>query len=538
MLGRKSIRVNGADCGLEAIMVGVVTSLGGFLFGYDTGQISGMLLFKDFNARFGQLQSDGSYALNPTIQSLVVSLMSIGTLFGSLTASFTADWFGRRKSLSFGVIIFIIGNIIQITAMESWVHMMMGRFAAGLGVGNLSVGVPMFQGECSPRQIRGAVVSSYQLMITLGILVSNLVNYGVRNIDTSDASWRAVIGIGIGFSIPLGVGALFLPESPRWLATRSNWEGARQSLARLRGVADDPHNQQVQHDLNEMRELLQKEREVGVGTWLECFIPQNTGVVKQVYRTFLGMTLQFLQQWTGTNFFFYYGATIFQSAGIDDPIMVQLILGAVNVAMTFPGLYFVEKFGRRWPMIIGGFWQCAWMIVFASAGVAMDPVNDSRAGILMIVAACMFIASFASTWGPFCWVIVAESFPLRTRAKQASVATAANWLGNFLISFLTPYANDGIGFSYGYVFAGCNIAGAIITYFFLYESAGLTLENVDIMYGEPGLKPWKSKSWLPPGYSSRDDRDEPAPKTAGSDDGYGEKKDTGAGEQPGIEYKA
>lgn len=280
--------------------------------------------------------------------------------------------------------------------MESWVHMMMGRFAAGLGVGNLSVGVPMFQGECSPRQIRGAVVSSYQLMITLGILVSNLVNYGVRNIDTSDASWRAVIGIGIGFSIPLGVGALFLPESPRWLATRSNWEGARQSLARLRGVADDPHNQQVQHDLNEMRELLQKEREVGVGTWLECFIPRNTGVVKQVYRTFLGMTLQFLQQWTGTNFFFYYGATIFQSAGIDDPIMVQLILGAVNVAMTFPGLYFVEKFGRRWPMIIGGFWQCAWMIVFASAGVAMDPVNDSRAGILMIVAACMFIASFAS----------------------------------------------------------------------------------------------------------------------------------------------
>ncbi|MBE3048934.1 MFS transporter [Candidatus Bathyarchaeota archaeon] len=123
-------------------------------------------------------------------------------------------------------------------------------------------------------------------------------------------------------------------------------------------------------------------------------------------------------------------ATIFESAGIADPIMMQLILGAINVGMTFPGLWFVERFGRRWPMIIGAAWQGAWMIVFASVGITMNPESNPQAGVIMIVAAAMFIASFACTWGPFCWVVIAESFPLRTRAKQASLATAGNWIGN------------------------------------------------------------------------------------------------------------
>lgn len=127
-----------------------------------------MLLFRDFIDRFGQRQANGEIAFTPIISSLIVSLMSIGTLIGALSGAYTADWWGRRKSMSFGVSIFIVGNVIQITAMTSWVHMMMGRFVAGLGVGNLSVGVPMFQSECCPKEIRGAVVASYQLMITFG----------------------------------------------------------------------------------------------------------------------------------------------------------------------------------------------------------------------------------------------------------------------------------------------------------------------------------------------------------------------------------
>lgn len=389
-----------------------------------------MLLFRDFKDRFGQVNTPEGRDFRPIIESLLVSLMSIGTLFGALTASYTADWWGRRKSLTFGVCIFIIGNIIQITATNHWVHMMMGRFVAGLGVGNLSVGVPMFQSECSPREIRGAVVASYQLLITFGILIANIVNYGVREIEDKAASWRIVIGLGIAFSLPLGLGILLVPESPRWLAARSRWDDARMSLARLRGLKDDPNNKFVEDDMREMREILEKEKAVGVGSWTECFVPRKNGVPKQVYRTMLGMALHFLQQWTGINYFFYYGATIFESAGVDDPIQTQLILGAVNVFCTFFGLYVVEKFGRRWPLIIGGIWQAVWLAVFASMGTALNPEENKTSGILMIVSAALFIASFAITWGPICWVVIGETFPLRTRAKQASVATATNWLGN------------------------------------------------------------------------------------------------------------
>jgi SP family sugar:H+ symporter-like MFS transporter len=264
-----------------------------------------MLLFPDFKRRFGQYQdANGEWQFETEISSLVVSMMSIGTLVGALAGAYTADWLGRRRSLSVGVAIFVIGNIIQITAMNSWVHLMMGRIVAGLGVGILSIGVPMFQSECCPKEIRGAVVASYQLMITIGILISNIINFGVRDNpgDDSDASWRIVIGLGIGFSLPLGIGILFSPESPRWLAGRGRWEEARMSLARLRGCAHDPNNAFVNEDFREMQESIEEQAKAGQGSWKECFTGQPSGIPRLVYRTFLGCGLQFFQQWTGGKF--------------------------------------------------------------------------------------------------------------------------------------------------------------------------------------------------------------------------------------------
>jgi len=509
-LGTYSIKLKGADCGFEAIMLGVITSIGGFLFGYDTGQISGMLLFEDFINRFGQTQPDGTKAFDTTISSLVVSTMSLGTLAGALFGAYTADWFGRRRSLSIGVAIFVIGNIIQITSMTTWVHLMVGRIVAGVGVGILSIGVPMFQSECCPREIRGAVVASYQLMITIGILVSNIINYGVRDNpgEGSDASWRIVIGLGIGFSLPLGIGILFSPESPRWLAGKGRWEEARMSLARLRGKKHDINDQFVTEDFKEMQESIEEQKSAGQGTWLECLTGQPSEIPRLVYRTLLGCALQFFQQWTGVNYFFYYGATIFKAAGIADPIQTQLILGAVNVVMTIPGLYIIERVGRRVPLVAGGLWQAAWLLIFAIIGIVRPPTENPSSGIVMIVCACMFIASFAATWGPFIWVVIGETFPLRTRAKQASLATAFNWLGNFLIGFLTPYANDGIGYAFGFVFFGCNFAAAAIVYFFVFETKALSLESCNEMYTDMSIKATQSKKWVPAGYINRGEKDE------------------------------
>ncbi|KAL7809640.1 general substrate transporter [Trichoderma aethiopicum] len=482
MFGNKSIKVKGTDCGFDAFFLAIITSIGGFLFGYDIGQISGVLLYNDFNYRF-------LWGGTATVKSLLVSFMGVGCLFGSLIGAYTSDFLGRRKSIALGVAVYIAGDIVQVTAKESWIHITTGRFVSGLGMGTLSVGVPMFQAECAPREIRGAVVASYQLLITIGILFGNIVCYNLRGFQNDSYSWRIIIGMGAVFSLPLGLGILFVPESPRWLAGRDN-------------------NVIVENDMHEMKEVLSLERQTGRASWLECF-SRRAKVPKTRYRTFLGMGIHFLQQWTGINYFFYYGATVFASAKIKDPLMTQLILGSVNVATSFLGVYVVDKLGRRWPLILGAAWQALWLLIFASIGAVSRRDESSTAfGIAMIVAACMFIASFAATWGPIAWVVMGETFALRTRAKQASLATAANWMGNFLIGLLTPHADGAISYSFGFILAGMNLIAAAVVWLFLYESSLLSLENVDIMYSIQDLTPWESAHWVPPGYLTRLTRDE------------------------------
>lgn len=365
------------------------------MFGYDIGQISGILLFSSFISRFAQLQPDGTHQWQPIVQSLIVSFMSIGALLGAFTGGYTAEWWGRRRSMCFGVGVYIIGTVVQMTAMSTWGHYMTGRFVSGLGIWNLSVVVPMFQSECSPKEIRGAVIACYQLAITFGILSANAVNFGMRRIESSDASWRIVVALGTCCSIPLAIGVLCLPESPRWLASREKWAVVRKSVARLRGLKDHPGNPAVIEDVQEIYAVLEKEAMHGKGGWLECFTGRPGNIPKMRYRTLLGIAIHFLQQWTGVNYFFYYGSTIFNAAGLHDPILTQLILGAVNMTMTFVGLYMVEKYGRRIPLFVGALWQSVWLLVFACVGTTQDPRTNPTSGKIMIVAACMFIASFA-----------------------------------------------------------------------------------------------------------------------------------------------
>jgi len=257
-------------------------------------------------------------------------------------------------------------------------------------------------------------------------------------------------------------------------------------------------------------------------TWLDCFRVRN----KTLYRTILGMSLQSLQQLTGANYFFYYGATIFQGVGISNSFVTQVILNAVNFVCTFGGIYIMERYGRRMPLIIGGIWQSAWLFIFASAGTSHDPLTNKTYANLMIVSGCLFILGYATTWAPGIWILTGETFPTRTRAKQAALATFANWTWNFCLAFFTTPIVAKIGYRYGYIFACCNALGAVVVYFFLYESSGLSLEAVDVMYNSADVKPWTSSKWLPEGYTSRhseyhdsDDStivgsDEPAPKTS------------------------
>lgn len=359
----------------------------------------------------------------------------------------------------------------------------------------------MYQAETAPAQIRGTLTATYQLFITFGILVAYCISIGARE-ATGSASWRIVVGIGIAWPLILGIGILFMPESPRWLAANDRMAEARVSLARTRGIAiEDAHNHPIlKAEAEEIQSNALAGSKIKAG-WIDCFKVEN----KTLYRTLLGMALQSLQQLTGANYFFYYGATIFKSVGISDSFVTQIILGAVNFFCTFGGLYVMEKFGRRIPLIVGGIWQAAWLFVFAAAGTAKVPEDNPGIGKLMIVSACFFIMGYAMTWAPGVWILIGETFPTRTRAKQGALATASNWLWNFLLAFFTPFIVKSIEYRYGFIFASCNLLGAVVVYLFLYESSDLTLESVNLMYIDPECKPWTSRRWAPPGFASRQD---------------------------------
>ncbi|KAI0324563.1 general substrate transporter [Cubamyces sp. BRFM 1775] len=496
--------VDGLPIGWIAIMLAVLASMGGFIFGYDTGQISDILLMPDFLVRFATCQTPGDAStckFSTVREGLIVALLSIGTLFGALIGAPTADYLGRRYAMTVECGVFMIGVIIQITAFHSWVQFAIGRLVSGFGVGSLSAAVPMYQAETAPPQIRGTLTATYQLFITFGILVAYCISIGARSIDGS-GSWRTVVGIGLLWPLILGIGILFMPESPRWLTAHGRFPEARRAIAATRGIPDSEADDHffVHRELEEMKSAIEFESKVKAG-WLDCFKPERM----QLYRTLLGMTLQMFQQLTGANYFFYYGATVFTAVGIQDSFVTQIILGAVNFGCTFGGMYVMERFGRRFPLIIGGVWQSLWLFVFAAAGTAKDPKEHKNIGELMIVSACLFILGYAMTWAPGVWILIGETFPTRTRARQAALSTASNWLWNFLLAFFTPFITRAIDYRYGFVFAACNLAGAVIVYFFLYESSDLSLESVDMMYCDPTCKPWTSRTWAPAGFSSRQD---------------------------------
>jgi len=422
------MKARGQDVTGHAIALAILASMGGAIFGYDTGQISGIVVMDDFKRRFA---SCGNVALADCKfpvwrEGIIVASLSIGTAFGAVCGATIADRLGRRKAMSVECLVFSIGVIIQVTAFNTWEQVMVGRLVSGLGVGALSAAVPLFQSECAPKAIRGSLVGTYQLAITAGILLAACVNLGTNTLNPSSASWRIPVGLGIVLAAILGIGILFMPESPRWLEAHGHSEKAKASVYKLNGTKTEVQREAAARLYREIQHGNIEDSKRSKAGWSDCFRREN----KTLYRTLLGITLQSIQQLTGANYFFYYGATLFQGLGLTSPFVSQIILNGVNFTCTFLGLYVMEKFGRRWPLMVGGVWQGAWLLVFASVGTAVDPAETRWAGQLMIIAGCMFILGYASTWGPGIWILISETFPTRTRAKQGAIATLANWTWN------------------------------------------------------------------------------------------------------------
>ncbi|PWN53251.1 putative monosaccharide transporter [Violaceomyces palustris] len=472
---------------LPAIIVAITSAFGGILYGYDTGTISGVIVMRNFKDTFGSLQPSGEVDLSTGDQSLVTSILSAGTFCGALAGAPLSDILGRRWGLQVGLLVFVIGVVMQMATTDLGVFVG-GRVVAGLGVGVLSTIVPMFQSETAPRWIRGAVVSGYQWAITIGLLCASLANNGTK--DRNDTgSWRIPVGIQIGFAILLSIAFVILPESPRWLIKKGNHPAAAVALARLNGTdSDDPI---VRSELSLIQNNLDLELSQSTGSYLDCF---KTGERKYLLRTLTGVFLQAWQQLTGINFIFYYGVRFFQTAVPDgDPFVFQVVSNVVNVVSTLPGMWMMERVGRRNLLIYGALWMFVCELIVAVVGTA-TPVTNKAAGKSLVAFVCIYVAGFASTWGPAAWVVCGEIFPLAIRAKALSLCVASNWLWNFGIGYATPYlvntgpGNAGLQTKVFFIWTATCFGCAVFAYFFVYETAQLSLEEVDELYAQTNAR--------------------------------------------------
>lgn len=308
---------------------------------------------------------------------------------------------------------------------------------------------------------------------------------------------------------------IFLPETPRYLVRSGKMEKASAALSRMRRL--DKEHPAIASELGEIKANLDYENGVSKATYWDCFKPP---ILK---RQFTGMALQALQQLTGINFIFYYGTRYFQNSGVSSGFTIAMITSAINVVSTIPGLLAIDKWGRRPLLLVGAIGMCVSQLIVAVCGTLSTGQRDNGdifvknlAGQQTAVAfVCIFISFFASTWGPLAWVVTGEIFPLNTRAKSLSMTTATNWLLNWAIAYSTPYlVNYGEGYAnlqskiFFVWFGACFICIAHV-WFFIYETKGLSLEQVDQLYSEVSVAR-KSTKWRPTETWEEHRRHEPA----------------------------
>ncbi|KAE8448539.1 glucose transporter [Mollisiaceae sp. DMI_Dod_QoI] len=494
-----------AGSSAPAIMIGLFVATGGVLFGYDTGTISGILAMTAFRDQFstGYIDpKDGKPNVSPAQSSVIVAILSAGTFFGALLAAPLGDKLGRRLSLIIAVGIFSFGVLLQTLAMAIPL-LIVGRLFAGIGVGIVSVLVPLYQSEMAPKWIRGTLVCAYQFAITTGLLLAAIVNIFTEKITHSNA-FRIPLALQFVWAGILLLGLVLLPETPRYLIKRGLHTAAALSLSRLRRL-DITHPALIE-ELAEIEANHEYELSLGPSTYRDCFF----GSPSLGRRTLTGCGLQVLQQLSGCNFIFYYGTTFFQRINIPSPYIIAVITNVVNVVSTIPGMFLVESLGRRRLLMFGASGMAVCQLLVAAVGTAIP--DSYTANMVLIVFVCCYLFFFASSWGPVAWVVTSEIYPLKVRAKSMSITTASNWLLNFSIAYGTPYlVNSGPGYAnlqarVFFIWGTFCALAVVYVWCMVYETSKISLEQIDEMY-ERVDHAWNSKSFQP-SWSFQEMRDE------------------------------
>ncbi|THZ97952.1 general substrate transporter [Aureobasidium pullulans] len=453
-------------------------SLGDALFGYNSGIMSGLLVNPVFIARFYRDYggADGTTAnINPTITGISVSCLQLTAALGALIAGRLGDMIGRKKCVRIGAFIYFFTAFIQMFAGD-FSTFVAGRTIQGLGVGFLSMTVPIIQTEIAAPHARGLMVGIEYTFLIAGYMLSCWVDYGFNFLLPSDMSWQGPFIIQIVLSFVLFAMSFFLPETPRWLAKNGFMKESLQTVADLHSNGDI-EAEHVQHVFLEIQEAVRYEASLGSAGWGEMFTTYRK-------RTIVGITAQAFAQLNGINIISFYLPSTLSDAGFGERKSL-LYTGANAIpytAATIATWYLADHWGRRPLLILGGILMAVLLGIvcaFTEADLGVQTRANGQYAFVML-----YNIVYGFTWGPMPWLLPAEIFPLRSRSKGMALATFSNWIFNFIIGMVSPDAFDGIHGYFYVVIGGFCLFSAGLAYSYYVETAGHSLEEIAVAFGD------------------------------------------------------
>jgi sugar porter (SP) family MFS transporter len=432
------------------ILVCLVGAAGGFLFGFDTSVISGVIEY---------ISSPKVYNLDEISKGWTVSCIIIGCMIGCVLAGPLSSRFGRQKTLILTALIFLVSSL-GCALTNNYSAFIAYRIIAGIAVGAASMLAPIYIAELSPPRHRGKLVSLNLFAIFLGQSSAFYSNFFLRDI-AGDNNWRWMLAVMAVPSFLLFVLLLFVPESPRWLAEKNQPERAMNILTRINGPAE------ASREFEEIKETL----EASQGRLGELF---QSGMFRILV---LGIALAVFQQVTGINVVMYYAPAIFKSAGFgnDSALLQTALMGMVNLTFAVVSMFFVDKLGRRPLMIIGSIGMA-----IAMALLALTFISGHAKGYFVLFCIMGYLAAFGFSLGPVVWVLIAEIFPNRLRSYAVAIATFTLWGANFVVSLTFPYLLNTLkGYSF-VIYGSMCVLCLLFVFQYLPETKGKTLEEIEM----------------------------------------------------------
>ncbi|KAK7216588.1 hypothetical protein V2G26_004591 [Clonostachys chloroleuca] len=488
----------------KVFRIAAFACIGGVLYGYNQGMFSGILAMPSFGKH-----TDG-YIDKPSLKGWLTAILELGAWFGALSSGILAEILSRKYGILVVTGVFILGVIIQATSIAGGVNpILAGRFITGIGVGGLSMIVPLYVSECAPPEVRGALVALQQLAITFGIMISFWIDYGCNYIGGTtaetqkDAAWLVPICLQILPAVILFVGMIWMPFSPRWLIHHDREDEARANLASLRELSPDHELIQLEfleikaQSLFEKRSVAEKfptlQQQTAINTIkLQFAAIKSLFESKAMFRRVVVATVtMFFQQWTGINAVLYYAPSIFSQLGLSSNTTSLLATGVVGIVMfiaTIPAVLWIDRLGRKPVLTIGaiGMALCHFIIAVILARNIDNFDSHQGAGWAAVVMVWLFVVHFGYSWGPCAWIIIAEVWPLSTRPYGVSLGASSNWMNNFIVGQVTPDMLSGITYGTYIIFGLLTSIGAAFIWFFTPETKRLSLEEMDIIFGSEG----------------------------------------------------